>query len=84
MDAKKLKIKSLTKFAEPPAPVEYPYEPALCPKCGGELVRGFLLDRGHFDHGDWGRWTPDLRTSIKIDAYRCGRCGFVELYARDD
>lgn len=83
MNAKKLKIKRLTKVAEPPAPVEYPYEPAVCPKCEGEMVRGFLLDHA----GNYGRvpgvWTLDFRTAIKVAAYRCGRCGLVELYARD-
>ena len=62
-----------------------------CPKCGNPMTTGFLLER---DQGDkvmeWiegppekGFWGLKLkgRRRFPVNADRCERCGFLELYA---
>jgi predicted nucleic-acid-binding Zn-ribbon protein len=66
----------------------------ICPKCGGPMTTGFLLD--HSDKGggrvtDWieGAVEKSFWTGVKLKgrrrfpvmADRCEKCGFLELYA---
>jgi len=64
-----------------------------CPKCDGELELGFVVDPsiGMVKPGLWVEGTAELnlmrgttltgKRSYGIDAYRCVRCGYLELYA---
>lgn len=66
-----------------------------CPKCGGAMEEGFLMDVGstlvqsHWLEGKPERsfWTG-LKTSdrqqLTVMTYRCETCGFLESYARGD
>jgi predicted nucleic-acid-binding Zn-ribbon protein len=68
-------------------------ERITCPKCDGEMVRGFVPDYAHGGIlvGGWqeGRpkksfWTTtkvSRSTGIPIGVFRCARCGFLEFYA---
>ncbi len=67
--------------------------PTACPKCQGTMSEGVLVDNGYYAYtvGAWqagapvvSRWTGlkvNKKALIPTTAYRCGRCGFVELYA---
>ncbi len=67
-----------------------------CPKCGGVLVQGFILDYtyGGIIAQNWheGRpqksfWTGTTRPKSKgvpIAAFRCSSCGFIEFYSREE
>lgn len=66
----------------------------ICPKCQGSMTVGFILDRA--DHrpkiATWVEGAPvrsfwcgvKVRKAIKheIQTWRCGRCGFLESYAK--
>ena len=65
----------------------------LCPKCNGDMVQGFVPDYSHssiFISG-WHQGKPKksfwtvakapLAEGVPIGAFRCGKCGFLELYA---
>jgi len=72
-----------------------PARPSDCPRCGGSLEAGYVIDKG--DYGmrsvpEWaagdpvtGFWSAGLRLSGKsrlpITTYRCRRCGYLESYA---
>jgi Domain of unknown function (DUF6487) len=70
-----------------------PKSPKTCPKCGGAMTEGFILDRvsGGDRQSRWIEGTADpsfwtgIKTSglkqYKLTAYRCDGCGFVELSA---
>lgn len=65
-----------------------------CPKCDGTMQLGFLPDAsygtttvstwypGKAQKSFWQGTKIDREDSITVDAFRCERCGFVELYAR--
>jgi Domain of unknown function (DUF6487) len=65
----------------------------ICPKCGSPMTTGFLLDRGDKGNSttEWveGAVEKSFWTGLKlknrrrfpINADRCERCGFLELYA---
>lgn len=64
-----------------------------CPKCRTIMHTGFILDHGHGVQtvSTWAAGPPQKSfwTGIKspsemipLSAYRCGNCGYVELYAR--
>lgn len=65
-----------------------------CPKCQGSMAQGFMLDNVHGSNavGSWVEGAPEksfwtgVKTSRKakyeIETWRCGRCGFLENYAR--
>jgi ribosomal protein S27AE len=67
-----------------------------CAKCGGEMAEGFVINRpmtGQFVMPeDWveGAPVPSIWTGTKLGGkerhhvatYRCGRCGYLESYAR--
>ena len=67
-----------------------------CPKCGGSMAEGFVLDRTHGAVGvsSWVEGIPERsvwtgvrlggRTQSAISTWRCGRCGFLESYASGD
>jgi len=66
-----------------------------CPKCKGEMVRGYVPDYSHAQRYI-GRWhegkpkksffyttkTPDTE-GIPIRTYRCSSCGYLEFYAKE-
>jgi Domain of unknown function (DUF6487) len=67
----------------------------LCPKCGGEMQRGFIVDNSHAARfvNHWAPGPPQrsfwtgtkLREgSLPIGAFRCASCGFLESYARPE
>jgi hypothetical protein len=67
--------------------------PAMkCPKCGSPMTTGFLLDAADASKvTEWIEGAPEKhwlmglilknRRRIPINADRCERCGFLELYA---
>ncbi len=70
------------------------HEPGHCPKCDGQMERGFILD---FAYGGnfvsrWSQGTPrksfwsvtklSNEEAVPIGVYRCLGCGFLESYAR--
>jgi hypothetical protein len=73
-----------------------PVEPELrCPKCGGAMEKGIMTD--HFNYtskvqSEWVSGAPELsfwtgvkitgKKRLKVVAYRCTGCGYLESYAR--
>ena len=68
--------------------------PSSCPRCGGSLEQGFLLDESHGTRkpGKWIEGEPEYwlwnlkirgRRQIEITSYRCTRCGLLESYAAE-
>lgn len=68
-----------------------------CPKCEGDMQQGFILDMTHRgrlvshwrpgvpQRSDWtGTHDAPQDQVIPIGVFRCGSCGFLESYARDD
>ena len=67
--------------------------PAMtCPKCGSPMTTGFLLDadqgskttdwiEGAPEKSFWGHVKLKGRRRFPVNADRCERCGFLELYA---
>ena len=66
-----------------------------CPKCGGTMTEGFTLDHTHGGARDVSAWVggkPERsfwvgvklrgQEPIEIATWRCGRCSFLESYAR--
>ena len=65
-----------------------------CPKCGGRMVEGFVIDEGYgtahvstWQEGEPRRsiWTGVKKSredQAKVTTWRCGRCGYLESYAR--
>jgi hypothetical protein len=64
-----------------------------CPKCDGEMVQGFVPD---YSHGAalvgrwlkgppkksfWTRTKAPYDSGFPIGAFRCQKCGFLELYS---
>ena len=69
-----------------------PASPQVCPKCGGEMEEGFVLDNPSDGHqSGWvegapegSRWTGIKmkgKVQLPVVAYRCQLCGFLESYA---
>jgi len=64
-----------------------------CPKCGGAMVDGFVVDHTHGGVGvaSWVEGAPEKsfwlglklrgKRTLGIATWRCGRCGFLESYA---
>lgn len=65
-----------------------------CPECKSSMQEGFVSDRGNSDKlrpGAWLEGAPEymlfgfLRTrgkkKFRIVAFRCGRCGLLQMYA---
>ena len=68
-----------------------------CPKCGGMMSRGFVVDHnmgaatvglwveGEPVHIRWGSGVKAPRDlSIPIATFRCAACGFLQSYARPE
>ena len=67
--------------------------PENCPKCGGRMEEGFVLDQSHAARlvSRWVEGIPRLSFfgNVKVDAlrrrnivsFRCASCGFLESYA---
>jgi hypothetical protein len=73
-------------------------EKTHCPKCSGEMVQGFIVDRsggGKFIRVSswvegtpeksfwWGTIAPDER-HVPVGTFRCSAGGFLESYARPE
>ena len=64
-----------------------------CPKCRGNMVQGFVPDytqqvavveswqEGQPKKSWWTRTKAPVNQGIPIGAFRCEKCGFLELYA---
>jgi hypothetical protein len=66
-----------------------------CPKCGGQMERGFIIDHSHTARAvsQWAAGTPKSSfwqgtklpdESQPIGTFRCSSCGFLESYARPE
>jgi predicted nucleic-acid-binding Zn-ribbon protein len=67
---------------------------ADCPKCGGSMADGFIVDEGYgkYDQARWQegqpvkRWWGSLKVQkgelIGVRTLRCRRCGYLESYAK--
>jgi hypothetical protein len=69
-----------------------------CPKCQGEMVRGYVLDFSPIGNrvSKWNAGPPkkaglagsagimDSTSEIPISTFRCQSCGFLESYAREE
>lgn len=65
-----------------------------CPKCQGAMTEGFVLDNGpsSCSASSWVEGVPRKsfwngvklsgRAQYQIQTWRCGRCGFLESYAK--
>ncbi|MES2097487.1 MAG: PF20097 family protein [Pseudomonadota bacterium] len=66
-----------------------------CPKCQGSMAEGFVLDVGQHGSRTVSTWVEGAaeksfwtglkigkKASFPIQTWRCGRCGFLESYAR--
>lgn len=70
-------------------------ETSHCPKCGGSMEEGFLLDEGRNSSSpaSWIEGPPERsfwtgvktrgREKLRVVTYRCERCGFLEAYATE-
>ena len=64
-----------------------------CPKCSGNMVQGFVPDYSHqqallegWHEGQpkksfWTETKAPRAEGIPVGAFRCEKCGFLELYA---
>ena len=65
-----------------------------CPKCGGEMVQGFIFDReegglrrvsnwveGAPEKNFWTATKVSKEKCIPVGTFRCSKCGFLESYA---
>ena len=54
-----------------------------CPKCQNAMTKGQLNMRGIVldTFSTWTEGRPKHAVQVRIDAYRCADCGFVEFYA---
>ena len=70
------------------------HNPQSCPKCNGEMVRGFVLDvgLGAKSFSQWTRGTPpkgviwkaEPEDMLPIGTFRCSSCGYLESYAGEE
>ena len=56
-----------------------------CPKCEGNMVKGYITDRTYMNMAKKQAWTEGekakvTRKSKDVVAYRCEQCGYLELY----
>ena len=67
-----------------------------CSKCSGRMLRGFIFDRGHYEHKQrqvWVEGEPERslwsgiktsgRAAYTVDSYRCENCGRLEFYTTE-
>jgi hypothetical protein len=68
-----------------------------CPKCGGRMAEGFVIDKGHYNATGLQKWVEgepvksfwhgyhtEDRDKYEVSTYRCERCGYLESYAKSD
>ena len=62
-----------------------------CPKCDGELIKGFLTDETIPSVEGWQGWREvDENNRSKggskseVKAFSCNNCGFIEIYRKLD
>jgi hypothetical protein len=68
--------------------------PSNCPKCEGAMVQGFIPDfihhsingvcgwhEGQPQASFWKGTKAKLAEGMPIGAFRCNKCGYLELYA---
>ena len=66
-----------------------------CPKCNGSMTEGFVVDHGDYGAAHVSTYQPgeprksfwtglkqDKKAQIQITTFRCGRCGYLENYAK--
>ena len=66
-----------------------------CPRCGGGMEAGYVMDRGHYSVPSVPKWVegePERsfwhgldtrdRAVLPVASYRCAGCGYLEFYAR--
>jgi hypothetical protein len=64
-----------------------------CLKCHGSMSEGFVTDSNYSVVSWWVEGVPKLsfvfglmlgrKAKLKIQMWRCSRCGFLESYAKD-
>lgn len=67
-----------------------------CSKCSGKMLKGFIFDRGHYEHKEqqvWVEGEPERslwsgvktkdRNAYSVDPYRCASCGRLEFYTTE-
>ena len=66
-----------------------------CGKCGGTMSEGFVIDRGYGWNyvGTWQAGQPRQsfwsgvkqlkKGQLRVETWRCDRCGYLESYARE-
>jgi hypothetical protein len=71
-------------------------EKKLCPKCTGQMVRGFVPDNTHggimpphwyegaAKRGFMGGTRLPSSTGLPVGAFRCRKCGLIEFYAGEE
>ena len=65
-----------------------------CPRCGGSMEQGFLIDVGHgktavpkwaAGEADSSFWSSGLKLrgkdQLPVTTFRCRQCGYLESYA---
>ena len=64
-----------------------------CPKCGGRMEQGFMLELKDGNQKAITEWVEGLaekawyglkirgKRRLAIETWRCGRCGYLESYA---
>ena len=66
-----------------------------CPKCGGSMSEGIILDQGDYGSAHvstyqagppaktfWHGLKQDRQQQFRITTFRCNRCGYLENYAK--
>ena len=60
-------------------------ETRRCPKCDGELEKGFIkTEGGYCGMQKWGKevnWRGRVKGGLDVSSYRCKSCGYLEMYA---
>jgi hypothetical protein len=68
--------------------------PSHCPRCQGSMSEGFILDatdnaskvaswvEGAPEKSMWTGVKTGKKAKYEIQTWRCGRCGFLESYAK--
>ena len=60
-----------------------------CPKCSGEMVEGKLMAVGYLvrwyekNFGVKQMWFGPAPKLFELNCYKCGKCGFLENYAKE-
>ncbi len=69
-------------------------KPQVCPKCQGEMVRGFVADFAHSkvlvstwvegppERSFWYGTKVPREKCLPIATFRCAACGYLESYAQ--